>query len=314
MRLDLGLLEEHATRVDEDSGIVETFVRLQAGPASTVGVLAAPLGERQGLGWVVCHSFGSEQVDVHMTDRALAQGLAAAGFPTLRFHCQGYGDSSDYSMPARPSTQLRDILSVVSDLPALMDVEQVGVAGCRFGGTLAALAADQCGASHLLMVHPIVSGARYATELLRSRVIPDLIGKPPPGSLTVAQLRTELDRVGVVNIKGWALHRDVFGELERVDLLRDLTAYSGRALILQVSRSSTIAAGLGRLADRLRAFGSDVELDILTHVSAATFGYEHFRPVEKGVLGDILEGLNQGLVDRAVEWVRADAKVPESSR
>jgi pimeloyl-ACP methyl ester carboxylesterase len=314
MRLDLTMLEEHASHVDEDLGIVERFVRLQAGPAPTIGVLASPLGERQGLGWVVCHSFGSEQVDLHMTDRALARGLAAAGFPTLRFHCQGYGDSSDYSIPPRPSTQLRDILSVVAGLPALTDVDQVGVVGCRFGGTLAALAADQGGASHLLMVQPIVSGARYATELLRSRVIPNLIGRPPPGSLTVAQLRAELDRVGVVNIKGWALYRDVFGELEGVDLLRDLTACAGRALVLQVSRSATVAPGLGRLTDRLLTLGAEAELDVLTHVSAATFGYEHFRPVAKGVLGDILEGLNQGLVDRAVEWVRAEARVLEPVR
>src|SRR5439155_7824379 len=85
MAIDEALLEAHASQRDQRLGISEEFIRIEAGTGRTLGVLALPMGERKPLGWMVCHSFGAEQVDLHMTDVALSRSLAAAGYPTVRF-------------------------------------------------------------------------------------------------------------------------------------------------------------------------------------------------------------------------------------
>jgi len=307
MSVDEALLEGHSSYRDSRLGISERFVRLLAGPADTLGVIASPLGIPQRLGWVICHSFGSEQVDLHLTDVAMARGLARAGFPTLRFHCQGYGDSWDYSVPPRPSTQLRDTLDVLEQFPAMAQIDQVGLIGARFGGTVAALAADRIGASGLVLIHPIVSGAKYAAEVLRSRVITEMLGEDPNRAVTADQLKAEMATTGMVNIKGWALHRDVFDELRQVDLLKEVGRLSGRALVFQVTRRRTPSPSLVHLIEKLRSRGAEAELDVISHVAAPNFGYEHFRPVAKDVLGDILEGVNHSLVERTLLWLTAGA-------
>ena len=303
MAIDEALLKEHASYRDQQLGISEEFVRLHAGPSETIGVLALPTGERQPLGWLICHSFGAEQVDLHMTDVAVARALAVAGYPSLRFHCQGYGDSGDVATPPGPSTHLRDTLEVLDQMPARAGTDRVGLAGARFGGTVAALAADRAGSSDLMVFHPIVSGRKYATELLRSRVIVELLGDAPSTATTVDQLRSSLADEGMVNIKGWRLYRDVFEELGAIDLLAQIERFAGRALVVQVSRGEAPTSSLTRLARKLESAGATVEFRVLTHPSAPNLGYEHFRPVSKDLLGDILEGVNQGLADLALAWL-----------
>jgi pimeloyl-ACP methyl ester carboxylesterase len=314
MAVDEALLEAHGSHRDQRLGISEQFVRLHAGPGSTFGVLALPLDDRRPLGWVICHSFGAEQVDLHMTDVALARSLAAAGYPTLRFHCQGYGDSDDVETPPRPSTHVRDTLDVVGRMPALAGVERVGLAGARFGATVAAMVADRTDCSELVLIQPVVNGRKYATELLRSRVIVEMLGDSPGTATTVEALRNELEGRGMVNVKGWRLFREVHEELATVDLLGEFGRFSGRALVVQVSRGETPQSALARLVRKLESLNAAVEFDVLTHASAPNFGYEHFRPVAKDLLGDILEGVNQGLAERTLAWLERQPEPAGGSR
>jgi pimeloyl-ACP methyl ester carboxylesterase len=306
MGIDEALLEAHASYRDQRLGISEEFIRIDAGSDRTLGVLALPLDDRKPLGWLICHSFGAEQVDLHMTDVALARSLAAAGYPTVRFHCQGYGDSADMKTPPGPSTHVRDTLDVLRQVPALAGADRVGLAGSRFGATVAALAADASGSTDLLMFQPIVNGRKYATELLRSRVIVEMLGDDPSAATTVEGLRARLVSEGLVNVKGWRMYGEVYEELCRVDLLAQLDRFSGRALVVQVSRGTSPQSSLSRLVARLKNLGAQADLEVLTHPSAPNFGYEHFRPVAKDLLGDILEGVNQRLSEMALSWVERD--------
>ena len=47
------------------------------------------------------------------------------------------------------------------------------------------------------------------------------------------------------------------------------------------------------------------EVQVLTHPSAPNFGNEHFRPSGKDTLGDVLDGVNTGLVERSLAWLGA---------
>ncbi|SRR6266568_2658358 len=303
MPVDEALLEAHASYRDERLGISERFVRLRAGGARTWGVLSLPTGERRSPSWLICHSFGLEQIDLHMTDVAFARALAAAGHPVLRFHCQGYGDADDVATPPTPSSHLRDTLEVAEQMPGLCGDQDLALVGSRFGAAVAALAAQRLGASRAVMAAPVVSGSRYAAELLRARVFSELMGDTPHQAVTMKDMKAAMASEGLVNVKGWPLHRTVYEELGRFDLLKGLERFTGRALVLQVSRSPEPQKGLVRLLDRLREVGARASLETVTHTAAPNFGYEHFRPVAKDLLGDVTAGINQGLCERVLGWL-----------
>jgi pimeloyl-ACP methyl ester carboxylesterase len=307
MPVDEALLKARSSYRDERLGITEQFVRLPTGAGETWGVAAIPLGERRSPACIVCHSFGLEQVDLHMTDVAFARALAASGHPSLRFHCQGYGDSDDLTTPPTPATHLRDTLAVAEVAPRLTGLSELAFVGSRFGGTVAALAAARLDAPQVVMAAPVVSGSKYVLELLRSRVYSELMGDVPETAVTVQDMKTELAERGVVNVKGWPLRSEQVEELERIDLLTQLDGFTGRALVLQVSRGETRQKGLVRLADHLRRAGVGITLSVVNHPAAPNFGFEHFHPVAKDLLGDTTAGVNQALCERALAWFHEDA-------
>src|SRR5207302_100678 len=100
----------------------------------------------------------------------LARSLSALGFRVLRFHCQGYGDSELLDEKVTLSTHLRDTLDAVGLLRELGD-GTIGLAGARFGGAVAAVAADRIGAVGLMLWEPVVAGKAYADSLIRQEVI-----------------------------------------------------------------------------------------------------------------------------------------------
>src|SRR4051812_18689773 len=55
---------------------------------------AAGAGGARRCGVLICASLGHEATYVHRSMRLLAEQLAAAGFPTVRFDYLGTGDSS----------------------------------------------------------------------------------------------------------------------------------------------------------------------------------------------------------------------------
>src|SRR5439155_7348028 len=190
------------------------------------------------------------------------------------------------------------------DAPGLTGVPGLAFAGSRFGATVAALAAARLVSPQVVMTAPVVSGSKYVLEVLRSRVYSELMGERPESAVTVQDLKAELATNGFVNVKGWPLHRDQVEELEGVDLLKQLDSFPGRALVLQVSRGETPQKGLVRLADKLRASGAGVTLSVVNHPAAPNFGFEHFHPVARDLLGDTTAGVNQALCERAVAWIR----------
>jgi len=295
------LLAEHQSFRDEAKGYTESFVELHAGGARTLGVVSEPIGPSRELGWLICHSFGNEQIDLYHTEVAMARGLAAAGFRTIRFHCQGYGDAEDIDTPPTPSSHVRDTLDVLEQFRARWGVQDVGLVGARFGGMVAALVAQQEEISRLAMFSPVVDGGRYVTELLRAQIIGQLI--QAEGG-TQEELRAEMERTGWVNVQGWKLHRQAVEELES-SKLSALSRTARHVLIVQVSRSDQPQAALGRLAERLRTLGASVEVRIEADPGAPHFGYEHFQPmgpVGANWLGDSLAGLNVKLPALMVEW------------
>lgn len=306
--VDEALLEAHRSFEDSTLGIRERFLSLEIGTGTTIGVLSRPLGNERPLGWVICHSFGMEQMDLHMTEVAIARSLAAAGWPVLRFHCQGYGDSQDIHAEPDPLTHLRDTEDAVRHMKAASGVEQIGLVGARFGGAIAALAADREDLPYLIMISPSVSGRSYTRELLRGQVFTELAESAGEGS-TVGDLRQTLASQDEVNIKGLNLTRRVTEEIAKIDLATDLRRFKGKALLVQVSRGSQTHKALAKLDATMKSSGAETTLKVVTDQLAIYFGHQHVRPVKSDVLGDALEGLTGNLTQTILEWVQENTRI-----
>jgi pimeloyl-ACP methyl ester carboxylesterase len=143
-------------------------VRVQAVAFSGCsGWLHQPQGvSRLGRGIILCSPFGYEEICTRRSWRQLADLLAAAGMPTLRFDYPGTGDSAGDDEQSRLSDWLEGIGLAASWLKQQPGIIDLALCGLRLGGLLAAGAARGLpDISALAMLAPPASGAAYGREL-----------------------------------------------------------------------------------------------------------------------------------------------------
>jgi hypothetical protein len=173
---------------------------------------------------------------------------------------------------------------------------------------VAAITAEREHLPFLAMVAPVVDGALYMKEQVRSRVIAEAVKQSPEaaGSSPEDPGRT-LDRGGTVSIKGWPLHAAVYRQASGLSLLSELRSFVGSALVVQVTRNDSPNGRLRTLAERLRGLGADVHIEVVTDPAAPHFGYEHFQSPDQEVLADSLAGINDKVAAAVTAWVRRAA-------
>ena len=125
-----------------------------------------PEATRGTLAVVVCPPLDHEYMNSHRAMRHLADQLAAAGMPALRFDYQGTGDSSGNNEdPHRVPAWLESIDEAVQALRVESGCAQIGLVGLRMGATLAAIASRRVDVSCLVLWAPCVRGRTYLREL-----------------------------------------------------------------------------------------------------------------------------------------------------
>jgi pimeloyl-ACP methyl ester carboxylesterase len=107
---------------------------------------------------------------VHKGWRVLAENLAAAGSPTLRFDYAGTGDSAGESEDFGEGEEqlerwLKSIRAAVAFLKQTTGVTEVALCGLRLGATLAAMVAADEDIGELVLLAPVASGRQYLREL-----------------------------------------------------------------------------------------------------------------------------------------------------
>lgn len=286
---------------DDSLGIREEFMTPEIAGATSVAVLSRPLRVASSIGWVICHSFGAEQIYFQPLEIPLARRLAAGGFPVLRFHGQGYGDSALTADSISVGSHLQGVQDAVRLLLESTDVAQVGLIGARFGGTMAALSAERSNASALVLWDPIVSGRVYVRYLTQLGVMTDLLTHGRSRE-TAANPMEVLGRTGVLDVQGFPLHRQVVDEVSAIDLNGDLPRLRGDMLIVQVSRAPKPSPALARLRDRMQQSGAHADLEIVTDPAANKFGQPRYVPRAAGRKIDTQHSLADSLISLTLTW------------
>jgi dienelactone hydrolase len=302
--VDERLLLAHRRYEDAAAGYSEEFLQPTLGGGRTVAVLARPLGPAQPVGWVILHSFGLEQMHLSRLDVVVARSLAAAGFPVLRFHGQGYGDSERMAEPIGLASHLADATDAVALMAEQDGVERVGVLGARFGGTVAALVADRERLAFMGLWEPMARGSHYMRDILRSRVFAEMVGKSDEaGASQMDELRAELAGQGWSDIKGLLLTSETNDAIAAVDLSKDLEHFNGHALVVGVSRTGKPSPGLSKLTQRLADLGATCSVVTLQDTLAAQFGQFHFQTTDGGrAKVDTQYELNEQIAEATSRW------------
>lgn len=190
-------------------------------------------------GVVLCGAHGFEQMAAHKPWCRLAEEIAAAGCPTLRFDYPGEGDSADPE-ELRIAEWIGSIRRAARHLREEAGAREIVLVGLRFGATLAALAAQAEPVERLVLMAPFATGRAYLREM---RMRAGSIGRLPDGSI----LPQEPDRL---EVGGFRFGPGLLAEIGRIDLAAAESSPAAHVLLL--------ADGASKLARRYAALGSDV--------------------------------------------------------
>jgi pimeloyl-ACP methyl ester carboxylesterase len=323
--IDETMLVAHRAYANPAAGISEEFLRPVLGGRHTVAVLTRPTVPARPLGWVLCHSFAREQTVLKELDAFVARSLAAVGFPVLRYHGQGYGDSEGRMEDVTLSSHLDDAGDAVEVLREKAGVEAVGIAGARFGGTVAALAAERLELPLMALWDPVVSGSQFMRRFLRTKLFFEAVeegrdsdpsasnstrkagpegngdgqGAPAEASRT---LREVLHEQHWVDVQGFSLSERAHDEVAAVDLRRDLSRFRGACLVTFLSRSGETRPDIAKLADHLRALGAECDVELVPHRTVAEFGLRRYMDDGENVKVDVQLELSNALAALTTRW------------
>jgi alpha/beta superfamily hydrolase len=123
-------------------------------------------GQAARVAVLLCPGLKTDGVTGYRSFRLLANALAAAGYPTLRFSYPGTGDSCDRDGVEHLAAWQQSIHSAANWLRYHIGADQLVLCGLRFGATLATLVAgERVDAVGLILLAPIPRGRSYIRQL-----------------------------------------------------------------------------------------------------------------------------------------------------
>ena len=185
-------------------------------------------------GLVLCAPFAEEKIRTLRVYVSLARALARCGVAATCFDYYGDGDSEGEFEDAGFDDRLKDITAVFHDFQARHALSKVGLLGLRWGGTLAALAAEELQPAVLILWEPIVDTSKYFFDHLRSSIATQMLidGKI---SHKREDLVTSLEAGKTIMVEGYNLNGDFFCCARETGLKDHRPRYSDPALIVQLA-------------------------------------------------------------------------------
>ena len=116
---------------------------------------------------VLCQGLKTDGLSGYRSFRQLADALAEAGYPTLRFDYPGTGDSCDIDQAEYLATWQRSVDKAADWIRDHVGATRIVLCGLRFGALLAAItAAARADVVGLVMLAPVLRGRTYMRQLI----------------------------------------------------------------------------------------------------------------------------------------------------
>lgn len=154
-------------------------------------------------GAVLCKPFGQEAIRAHRMMRVLAERLARAGHPVLRFDYFGTGDSMGDDLDGDLEGWATDVLEADRELQSRPGAGRTVWIAMRLGGAVALRAAQLApeGLERLILWDPILDGERYLRNLRERHVMSlgdafSVMPKPAPSVLALEPGRYRDEAIG----------------------------------------------------------------------------------------------------------------------
>ncbi len=208
-----------------------------------------PAGGRVGV--VLCSPWGFEDLTLRKGWRLLAEAVAAAGFPCLRFDYPGTGDALGAATDVGDLSEWVEAVDAAADLlKARSDATRLVLIGQTLGASLAVEAArvrdDVVG---LQLIAPVVRGRAYVRELAATaRLVAERIGIAP-----------DLADGEGLSVLGFALSPSMVASV----VAMDLGALGALPVPVVTIFDQPDRRAASAFADHLRALGADVRLEPL---------------------------------------------------
>jgi hypothetical protein len=191
-------------------------------------------------------------------------------------------------------------LDAVELMSASYRIESVGIFGSRFGAMVGALAAAQAELSMAALCQPFATGRLFLEDcfgpaMLKRKLLRDPRAQP-------AGMTHELAESGWIDVDGFLLTREAYQEIAELDLVRDLTRFSGQALVLGVSRGGGMPAGPAQVAEHLRSLGADCLEVSLADRWGQVFGQHQYQMLPDSSEIDTQHELSPSIARSVVSW------------
>ncbi len=230
------------------------------------GVLHEPesINEHAGTstGIVFCSPFAEEKLLSHRVMVNLAREITKVGIYCFRFDYMGHGDSDGNFEDSTIETRLSDIQCAVNFFKNKTGVEEIALLGVRLGATLAVLSCSQIPEiDSLIAISPIIDGKKYIYQCLRSNLSTQMILHKKV--IRDRDLLVKDILAGeTVNIDGYLITKDIFEQIEAINILSNPTPSSSNVLFIQISnrKNKPLDKGLQTLFEKYKNDSNNVEL------------------------------------------------------
>jgi exosortase A-associated hydrolase 2 len=237
---------------------VEEPTRFRADGRDLAGILHHPASGSARAAVLVVPPFAEEEKFSHRVFVNCAREFARRDVATLRFDLSGCGDSSGDSGDSTLALWRRDILAARALLVERFPRVPLVLMGLRLGATLALdAAAEPPSPAALVLWEPVTSGGKYIDEILRRRMIKEMMTTGRKATGRDASLR-ELAASGVLDLDGLAVSRALIEEISALDAATLAPRFSGRVLCVQISYNARVSSALESLAQTFAAAHADV--------------------------------------------------------
>ena len=204
---------------------------------------------------LLCNPFGEEAIRSFRIFRVLAERLARAGSPVLRFDYFGTGDSSGECSEFSVAGMREDILTAHDELLDLSAKQRCVWVGLGLGASAAYLAALEVRPTlaGLVMWDPTISGADYLDVLLQSHV--KMRAQFLEQSVEKVKARDFANLSELCEALGFVLCPELKAEIRAIDLMASSVPTARKMSIMGAGREAQ-----ERLARRIGDAGRSIHL------------------------------------------------------